>query len=114
MRAKHARAGLVALSRFNAMCEESFGLHCCGQSAACRRLVFEELLERAKEKAAKDERRAKRAAEDFAALLRSAKDLDPGAAWEDAKAALAKEPEYKAVRGAQPAVLQAPAALCTC
>lgn len=60
--------------------------------------MFEELLERAKERAAKDERRAKRAAEDFAALLRAAKDLDPDAPWEDAKAALAKEPEYKAAR----------------
>ncbi|KAK9844119.1 hypothetical protein WJX81_004940 [Elliptochloris bilobata] len=61
------------------------------------RLVFEELLERAKEKAAKEEKRAKRARDDFAALLRVAKDLDPDAPWEDAKAALAKEPEYKAV-----------------
>ena len=60
--------------------------------------MFEELLERAKERAAKEERRAKRAAEDFTALLRSAKDLDPDAPWEDAKAALAKEPEYKAAR----------------
>ena len=72
-------------------------------AALRRRLVFEELLGRAKEKAAKDERRAKRAAEDFAALLRAAKDLDPEAPWEDAKALLAKEPEYKAVRS-RPAV----------
>ena len=60
--------------------------------------MFEELLERAKERAAKEERRAKRAAEDFTALLRSAKDLDPDAPWEDTKASLAKEPEYKAAR----------------
>ena len=65
---------------------------------ARRQLVFEELLGRAKERAAKEEKRAKRARDDFAAMLRGAKDLDPDAPWEDAKAALAREPEYKAVR----------------
>jgi len=65
---------------------------------ARRQLVFEELLGRAKERAAKEEKRAKRARDDFVAMLRGAKDLDPDAPWEDAKAALAREPEYKAVR----------------
>ncbi len=60
--------------------------------------MFEELLGRAKERAAKEEKRAKRARDDFAAMLRGAKDLDPDAAWEDAKGTLAREPEYKAVR----------------
>ncbi len=55
------------------------------------------MLARVKEKTAKEEKRRKRAREDFTDLLRDLRDIHMDTAWEDAKPLLEKAPEYKVV-----------------
>jgi hypothetical protein len=61
----------------------------------CRKLVFDEALARLKEKAAKEEKRRRRAREDFTALLKEEIKLDMP--WEEAQNLLERFAEYKAV-----------------
>ncbi len=63
----------------------------------CRKLVFDELLDKAKDKAAKEEKRRKRAREDFTALLRETRAVNFDSSWEDIKPSLESASEYKAV-----------------
>jgi len=69
----------------------------------CRKTFFEEEVGKLKEKAVKEEKRKRRAKEDFALLLKETRRLKHDTTWEDAKAILEKEPEYKAVRLVSPA-----------
>ncbi|BDA45679.1 probable pre-mRNA-processing protein 40A [Coccomyxa sp. Obi] len=62
-----------------------------------RKLVFDELLDKAKDKAAKEEKRRKRAREDFTALLRETRAMNMDSSWEDVKPSLESAPEYKAI-----------------
>jgi hypothetical protein len=64
----------------------------------CRKLVFDELLARAKDKVAKEEKRRKRAREDFTDLLRDVRDIHADTTWEEAQPLLERMAEYKAVR----------------
>ena len=68
------------------------------QKWLCRKLYFEELVGRLKEKEATEEKKRKRAREDFQELLRDMRSLKHDTTWAEAKAVLEKEPEYKAVR----------------
>ncbi len=68
---------------------------------------------RAKEKAAEAERRARRAASDFKALLRDAEGLYADTPWEQFEETFSSEPEFQAVsdyvsyyRGRQRTLLQ--------
>ncbi len=63
-----------------------------------RRLVFDELQGRAKEKLAKEEKQRKRAKQEFASLLRDSKTIRYDTTWDAALAELEKAPEFKAVR----------------
>ena len=63
----------------------------------CRQLVYEELVGRAKEKAAKEEKRRKRAKEDFQLLLRDTRDIEHTSTWEEWQPKLEREPEAKLV-----------------
>lgn len=65
--------------------------------APCRKLVFEELLGKAKERVAKEEKRRKRAREDFSTLLRNSRHIRSSTTWEEGQTMLEKEPEFKAV-----------------
>ena len=62
-----------------------------------RRLVWEELVGRAKERAAKEEKRRKRARDDFMALLEDTRGVKAGTTWDEAQPLLERMPEYKAV-----------------
>lgn len=64
----------------------------------CRRLIHTDLYERAKEKAAKEEKQRKRAREDFADLLDDTRQIKHDTTWEEALPHIEKEPEYKAAR----------------
>lgn len=59
--------------------------------------MFDEMLARVKEKVAKEEKRKRRAREDFTALLKESRDIKLDMSWEDAQPLLEKQPEYKAV-----------------
>lgn len=63
----------------------------------CRKLVYDELYAKVKEKAAKEEKRRKRAREDFMGLLKDMRDINMDTSWEVAKPLLEAEAEYKAV-----------------
>ena len=65
-----------------------------------RRLYFEELLGRAGEKAAKEEKRRERAAEDFTMLLRATKSIVVDTTWDEASVLIASDRDYQAVRAA--------------
>jgi hypothetical protein len=62
----------------------------------CRKLVFDEALARLKDKAAKEEKRRRRAREDFTLLLKE--NIRTDMPWEEAEPMLGKFPEYRAVR----------------
>ncbi len=62
-----------------------------------RKLVFDELLGRLKDKVAKEEKRKRRVREDFTALLKETRDIKADMSWEDAQPLLEKQPEYKGV-----------------
>jgi hypothetical protein len=70
---------------------------CCYVGPCCRRLYFEEEVGKLKEKAAKEEKRKRRAKEDFISLLKETRRLKHDTPWSDAKTILEKDPEYKAV-----------------
>ena len=59
-------------------------------------------MARLKERAAKEEKRRRRAREDFTALLKDTRDIRPDTAWDAAQPLLEKHPEYKAVSGRSP------------
>ena len=63
-----------------------------------RRLVFDELLGRAAERAAKEKKRAARAAEAFTSLLRATKAITAGMPWAEAHVLVASDRDYQAVR----------------
>jgi FF domain len=65
--------------------------------AACRRLVFDELVGKAADRAAKEAKRAARAAEAFTALLRDTKAISQGMPWEEAHVLVASDRDYQAV-----------------
>ena len=62
-----------------------------------RRLYFDELVGRAADRAAKEEKRRARAAEAFRDLLRSTKGIDVDTSWDDAMVLLASDRDYQAV-----------------
>lgn len=59
--------------------------------------MFGDFVERAKEKAAKDEKQRKRVKADFFELLEDSKFIKYDTTWEDARPDLEREPEFKAV-----------------
>lgn len=59
--------------------------------------MFDEALGRLKEKLAKEEKRKRRAREDFTALLKDSRDIKAETSWEEAQQLLEKYPEYRAV-----------------
>lgn len=62
-----------------------------------RKLVFDEMLAKAKERAAKEEKRRKRARDDFNDLLRDTRSVVLDSSWDDIRPSLESAPEYKAV-----------------
>lgn len=72
--------------------------HLSGGRPFCRRLYFDELLGRAVEKAAKEEKRRVRAAEDFTSLLRATKAIGVDTTWDEASVLIASDRDYQAVR----------------
>lgn len=64
--------------------------------------MFDELLARLKDKIAKEEKRKRRAREDFTALLKDTRDIKADMSWEDAQPLLEKQPEYKGVSCSRP------------
>ena len=63
----------------------------------CRRVFFEDLLNKAKEKHTKEEKRVKLIAEDFTDLLRS-RHVKHDSAWDDIKSQIDHKERFKAVR----------------
>lgn len=59
-----------------------------------RRLYYQELVDRAAEKAAKEKKRAAKAAEAFTDLLRSTRAIKTGMSWEDARPELSSHRDY--------------------
>lgn len=55
------------------------------------------MLAKAKEREAKEEKRRRRARDDFTELLRDSRDLTVESVWDDVKPSLESAPEYKAV-----------------
>ena len=66
-----------------------------------RRLYFDELVGRAADRAAKEEKRRARAAEAFRDLLRATKAIDADTSWDDAMVLLASDRDYQAVSPVQ-------------
>lgn len=64
----------------------------------CRQLFYQELVGKAKEKAAKEEAKKAGARDDFTRLLRHTKSLKPESSWEDVKPDLETHSAYKDVR----------------
>ena len=62
-----------------------------------RRLYFDELVGRAADRAAKEEKRRARAAEAFRDLLRATKGIDVDTSWDDAMVLIASDRDYQAV-----------------
>ncbi|KAK9941780.1 hypothetical protein M0R45_007474 [Rubus argutus] len=60
-------------------------------------LVFDELMERVREKEEKEAKRRKRLADDFFRVLSSIKEITPSSKWEDCKSLLEVSPEYSAI-----------------
>ena len=60
--------------------------------------MFEELQGRAKEKAAADAKKAKEARDALASLLRHSRDISERTSFDDAKDALGRKSEWRAVR----------------
>lgn len=65
---------------------------------ARRELVYAELLARAQEKVAREEKQRRRARQDFQQLLRDSRHLRHDSSWEDALPELEKHSAFKAVR----------------
>ena len=63
----------------------------------CRELFFEEQLGKAKDKAARDEKKRSLARDDFVRLLRHSRSIRADSSWEDVKQELESEPSFKAV-----------------
>ncbi len=63
-----------------------------------RRLVFDELVGKAADRAAKERKRAARAAEAFTQLLLATRAIAPGMPWEEAHVLIASDRDYQAVR----------------
>ena len=59
--------------------------------------MFDELLERAKERLAKEEERRRAARKEFTALLRETRGVTSASTWDGARASVEGAPEYKAV-----------------
>ncbi|PQQ02432.1 pre-mRNA-processing protein 40A isoform X4 [Prunus yedoensis var. nudiflora] len=66
-------------------------------SDANLKLVFDELLERVKEKEEKEAKKRKRLADDFSHLLSSTKEITPSSKWEDYKSLLEGSQECSAI-----------------
>ncbi|XP_034227000.1 pre-mRNA-processing protein 40A-like isoform X1 [Prunus dulcis] len=66
-------------------------------SDANLKLVFDELLERVKEKEEKEAKKRKRLADDFSHLLSSIKEITPSSKWEDYKSLLEGSQECSAI-----------------
>ena len=79
-----------------------------------RQIFFDEELGKAKEKLAKEEKRKRRAREEFQHLLRDTRRIKHDTTWADAKALLDKEPEYKSVRPCMSLQLKSLAGSCCC
>ncbi|KAL5780053.1 hypothetical protein ACOSQ2_010790 [Xanthoceras sorbifolium] len=61
------------------------------------KLVYEELLERAKEKEEKEAKKRQRLADDFTKLLHSYKEITVSSTWEDSKPLFEESQEYKSI-----------------
>ncbi|KAK0576564.1 hypothetical protein LWI29_019706 [Acer saccharum] len=61
------------------------------------KLVYEELLERAKEKEDKEAKKRQRLADDFTKLLHSYKEITASSTWEDSKQLFEESQEYKSI-----------------
>ncbi|GAB4839275.1 hypothetical protein Ancab_028802 [Ancistrocladus abbreviatus] len=61
------------------------------------KLVFEELLERIKEKEEKEAKKRQRLADDFADLLHSLKEITASSTWEDSKPLFEDREEYRSI-----------------
>lgn len=61
------------------------------------KLVFEDLLERAKEKEEKEAKRRQRLADDFTGLLQSFKEITTSSNWEDSKQLFEENEEYRSI-----------------
>ena len=71
-----------------------------------RKLIFEELQGRAKEKAAAEAKKAKESRDMLASLMRHSRDISERTSFEDAKDALGRKSEWRAVRGPLNACLE--------
>lgn len=69
-------------------------------------MVFDELVGKAVDRAAKERKRAARAAEAFTQLLRATRAFTPGMPWEEAHVLIASDRDYQAVRA--PSLLRNP------
>lgn len=74
------------------------------EEAACQtiseinlKLIFEELLERAKEKEEKEAKKRQRLADDFTNLLYTFKDITTASKWEDCKPLFEETQEYRSI-----------------
>ncbi|KAK7376991.1 hypothetical protein VNO80_02411 [Phaseolus coccineus] len=61
------------------------------------KLIFEELLERAKEKEEKEAKKRQRLADDFTNLLYTFKDITTSSKWEDCKSLFEETQEYRSI-----------------
>jgi hypothetical protein len=61
--------------------------------------VFDELHARAREEAAREEKRRKRARDAFGALLREQREVTTATPWDAVRPRVADAPEFAAVRG---------------
>ena len=78
------------------------GKRCCAHHGSIpivlgRRLYFDELVGRAADRAAKEEKRRARAAEAFRDMLRATKGVDVDTTWDEASVLLASDRDYQAV-----------------
>ncbi|XP_039038776.1 pre-mRNA-processing protein 40A-like [Hibiscus syriacus] len=62
------------------------------------KLIFEDLLERVKEKEEKEAKKRKRLADGFFDLLQSVKEITSSSAWEECKHLLENSPEFSSIR----------------
>ncbi|XP_050215315.1 pre-mRNA-processing protein 40A isoform X2 [Mercurialis annua] len=62
-----------------------------------KKLLYEELLERAKEKEEKEAKKRQRLADDLTTLLRTYKEITASSSWEDCKPLLEGSQEYRAI-----------------
>ena len=61
------------------------------------KLIYEEFLERAREKEEKEARKRQRLAEDFTKLLQTFKEITASSSWEDCKPLLEESHEYRSI-----------------